>query len=131
VLVEEACASLTQSYLPNHIDRIGPPAPCTTGAGLVKTRLVNHIMTLSEVKARGFVGTIRDQSCMICLKGTDLVHCDYCPAAFHLECRGIASREDGVYCCEKCEPVGGGPGLRSCASAGFRGNIIDLNHGYL
>lgn len=46
-----------------------------------------------------------DDECAKCGDGGDLLLCDECPRAYHLECAGLASIPEGSWICEACKPL--------------------------
>jgi len=77
----------------------------------------------------------RDDECYICDEGGELICCDYCARAYHLDCHIPAVDVDGMddtapWRCMNCHGGSGGSSSRSRTSMANDGNGDDnINHG--
>ncbi|GAB4824814.1 hypothetical protein Ancab_007684 [Ancistrocladus abbreviatus] len=62
-----------------------------------------HELSISLSKSRKFSTDENDDLCSICFDAGDLLCCDGCPRAFHIECIPLSSVPQGTWYCRYCE----------------------------
>ncbi|KAK4763537.1 hypothetical protein SAY87_012975 [Trapa incisa] len=62
-----------------------------------------HELSITLAKSRRLSTFENDDLCSICFDGGDLLCCDTCPRAFHLECIHLSSLPTGGWNCRYCE----------------------------
>ncbi|GMH12150.1 hypothetical protein Nepgr_013991 [Nepenthes gracilis] len=62
-----------------------------------------HELSISLSKSRKFSTDENDDLCSICFDAGDLLCCDGCPRAFHIECIPLSSIPQGTWYCRYCQ----------------------------
>ncbi|GAV89240.1 PHD domain-containing protein [Cephalotus follicularis] len=62
-----------------------------------------HELSISLSKDRTFSTLENDDYCGVCADGGDLLCCDSCPRAFHLECVSLPIIPSGKWYCRRCQ----------------------------
>ncbi|TKY67145.1 Increased DNA methylation 1 [Spatholobus suberectus] len=64
-----------------------------------------HELSISLSKDRRFSTNDNDDLCSICRDGGDLLCCDGCPRAFHIDCVPLPCIPNGTWYCKYCQNV--------------------------
>ncbi|KAK7402099.1 hypothetical protein VNO78_14096 [Psophocarpus tetragonolobus] len=64
-----------------------------------------HELSISLSKDRRFSNNDNDDLCIICEDGGDLLCCDGCPRAFHIDCVPLPCISTGTWYCKYCQNV--------------------------
>ncbi|KAL1361483.1 hypothetical protein AAHE18_03G007000 [Arachis hypogaea] len=64
-----------------------------------------HELSINYLKERKFSSSDNDDLCSICSDGGDLLCCDGCPRAFHIDCVPLPSVPTDTWYCKYCENV--------------------------
>ncbi|KAG5556783.1 hypothetical protein RHGRI_007146 [Rhododendron griersonianum] len=62
-----------------------------------------HEFAISLLKGRKHYEKDNDDLCIICADGGNLLLCDVCPRAFHIECASLTSIPRGKWYCQYCQ----------------------------
>ncbi|XP_059646794.1 uncharacterized protein LOC132293362 isoform X2 [Cornus florida] len=62
-----------------------------------------HELAISLLKGREKAARDNDDLCIICADGGNLLLCDGCPRAFHIECASLTSIPRGKWYCQYCQ----------------------------
>ncbi|XP_052172483.1 increased DNA methylation 1-like isoform X2 [Diospyros lotus] len=62
-----------------------------------------HEYAVSLLKGRKHPSKENDDLCSICADGGNLLLCDGCPRAFHIECASLSSIPHGIWYCQYCQ----------------------------
>ncbi|XP_057478440.1 uncharacterized protein LOC130765875 isoform X1 [Actinidia eriantha] len=62
-----------------------------------------HEFAISLLKGRKHFAKDNDDLCTICADGGNLLLCDICPRAFHIECASLSSIPHGKWYCKYCQ----------------------------
>ncbi|KAI4322336.1 hypothetical protein L6164_022041 [Bauhinia variegata] len=62
-----------------------------------------HELSISLSRGRRFSANENDDLCSICSDGGDLLCCDGCPRAFHIDCVPLSSIPTGTWYCKYCQ----------------------------
>ncbi|XP_010527905.1 PREDICTED: uncharacterized protein LOC104805160 [Tarenaya hassleriana] len=64
-----------------------------------------HEWAITFSQGRKYSAKDNDDLCVICADGGDLLLCDSCPRAFHLDCISLPSIPRGKWCCKYCQKI--------------------------
>ncbi|KAF8110566.1 hypothetical protein N665_0081s0001 [Sinapis alba] len=62
-----------------------------------------HEWAITFSQGRKYSANVNDDLCVICADGGNLLRCDSCPRAFHIECVSLPSIPRGNWHCKYCE----------------------------